>query len=138
VTCDAADLAGNTTSASFTVTVSDTTAPEIGGVTPSVETLGPPNHRMIGVTIAATAADDVSAVACSITNVSSSEPDNGLGDGDTANDIAITGPLSVELRAERSGNGPGRVYTITVTCTDAAGNAAVDTTTVSVPKSNGR
>jgi hypothetical protein len=138
VNCHAADNAGNDSSASFTVTVADTTAPTIGAVTPSIGSMWPANHKMIGVTIAASASDATSAATCSITKVSSSEPDNGLGDGDTPTDIVITGPLSVNLRAERSGNGPGRTYTITVTCTDAAGNAATSATTVSVPKSNGK
>jgi hypothetical protein len=70
--------------------------------------------------------------------VSSNEPDNGLGDGDTANDWVITGPMTVQLRAERAGNGTGRVYTITVRCTDAAGNSSERTVTVSVPKSQGK
>jgi uncharacterized protein YegL len=121
-----------------TIEVVDTTPPVINSITPSSAVLWPPNHKMVNVTIDASATDTVSSATCSITNVSSSEPDNGLGDGDTANDIVISGPLSVELRAERSGRGPGRVYTITVMCTDAAGNAATSTTTVSVPKSNGR
>jgi hypothetical protein len=39
----------------------------------------------------------------------------------------------VLLRAERAGNGVGRLYTITLTCTDAAGNVTVKTATVLVP-----
>jgi hypothetical protein len=39
----------------------------------------------------------------------------------------------VRLRAERSGNGSGRIYTLTLTCTDAAGNKSVRTATVLVP-----
>ena len=66
--------------------------------------------------------------------MTSSEPDNGLGDGDTANDIAITGAMTLNLRAERSGTGNGRTYTITVEAKDAAGNTTLRTTTVSVPK----
>jgi uncharacterized protein YegL len=138
VVCGAVDNAGNAASASFTVTVRDTAPPVIGGVSASTSSLWPANHKMSAVTIAASATDSVSAAVCSITSAVSSEPDNGLGDGDTANDVIITGPLSVNLRAERSGNGPGRTYTITVTCTDAAGNSAVSATTVAVPKSNGR
>lgn len=138
VTCTATDLAGNTSTASFAVTVADTQPPMIDGVTPSQDTLWPPSHGMLDIAIAASATDDVSAATCAISNVSSSEPDNGLGDGDTAGDIVIVPPLSVQLRAERSGQGPGRVYTIEVTCTDAAGNASVATTMVSVPKNRGR
>jgi len=65
--------------------------------------------------------------------VNSNEPVNGLGDGDTAPDWIITGDLTVNLRAERSGIGNGRIYTITVTCKDACGNSSVGSTTVTVP-----
>jgi len=37
------------------------------------------------------------------------------------------------LRAERSGLGTYRVYTITVACTDASGNTSTGTVTVKVP-----
>jgi hypothetical protein len=39
----------------------------------------------------------------------------------------------VKLRAERSGTGEGRVYTITITATDASGNVSKQTVTVAVP-----
>ena len=39
----------------------------------------------------------------------------------------------LELRAERSGKGNGRTYTIMVTATDASGNQTTATTTVVVP-----
>ncbi|MDQ3623880.1 MAG: hypothetical protein M3463_15555 [Verrucomicrobiota bacterium] len=60
------------------------------------------------------------------------------GGGDTAPDWEITGPLTVDLRAERSGGGRGRIYTITVECQDEAGNAATSTVDVTVPKSQGK
>jgi hypothetical protein len=71
-------------------------------------------------------------------SVTSSEPDNGQGDGDTANDIVITGPMSVNLRAERSGKGNGRVYAITVEAEDAAGNTSTAVVNVTVAKSQGK
>jgi uncharacterized protein YegL len=120
------------------IDVIDAAPPVIDSVTPSASSLWPPNHAMTAITLDVSATDAVSAATCTITNVTSSEPDNGLGDGDTANDIVITGPLSVDLRSERSGKGPGRTYTIEVTCTDAAGNPATSSATVFVPKSNGR
>ena len=67
--------------------------------------------------------------------VASSEPVNGLDDGDTAPDWQIVDEHHVLLRAERSGTGTGRIYTIRVTCTDSAGNATVRTVNVTVPLS---
>lgn len=137
VTCTANDNAGNSAAGSFTITVGDTIPPVISSATPSVSTLGPPNHRMTPVTLSVSATDNLAPPpVCSIATVSSNEPQNGLGDGDTPNDWLITGPLTLQLRAERSGTGNGRVYTITTRCVDGAGNAATRTTTVSVPKSN--
>jgi ABC-type transporter Mla subunit MlaD len=45
----------------------------------------------------------------------------------------VTGPATVLLRAVRAGNGTGREYTITVTCTDASHLSANQTVRVSVP-----
>lgn len=138
VTVTATDAAGNSSQATFTVTVRDTTAPAIASVTPSQGALWPPNHQMVGITLNAVATDAVGVTSTKIVNVTSSEPDNGLGDGDTAGDIVITGALSVNLRAERAGKGGGRTYTITVESRDAAGNVSTKTCTVSVAKSQGR
>lgn len=69
--------------------------------------------------------------------VQSSEADNGLGDGDTANDIQDarigTDDRDLSVRAERSGKGTGRVYTLTYQARDAAGNIATESLRVSVP-----
>jgi endo-1,4-beta-xylanase len=74
--------------------------------------------------------------------VTSSEPDNGLGDGDTAGDIqgwtAGTDDRTGQLRAERAGGGTGRVYTFTYQATDAAGNRVTAICTVTVPHNRGR
>jgi len=69
---------------------------------------------------------------CAIISVSSNEPVDGLGDGDMAPDWIITGNLTVNLRAERSGLGDGRIYTITVRCTDNSGNSSTRSVEVSV------
>ena len=131
------DAAGNSSSASFTVTVKDTTAPVFSALTPSVANLWPANHKMVAVSLTAVANDTAGPVTFRIVSAVSNEPDNGLGDGDTANDVAVTGNLSLQLRAERSGKGNGRTYTITVEASDAAGNTTTRTTTVSVSK-NGK
>jgi len=137
VTVTAKDAAGNTSSGSFTVNVVDTTAPSIARVVPSQSVLWSPNHRMESITLAVDASDAVGIAGIRIISVSSSEPDNGLGDGDLAGDSQITGDLTVNLRAERSGKGSGRVYTILVEARDAGGNVSTSACTVSVPKSQG-
>ena len=71
-----------------------------------------------------------------IASVSSDEPDNSGGDGNTINDIVIAGDCkSVQLRSERMGGGNGRVYTITFKVTDSSGNVSTATAKVTVPHS---
>jgi hypothetical protein len=41
--------------------------------------------------------------------------------------------VSLELRAERAGDGSGRTYTVSVTATDAAGNSTTVPVNVVVP-----
>jgi hypothetical protein len=89
---------------------------------------------MVPVTVAAFAADacDTTPV-CKIASVSSNEPGKGKEKGDKEPDWQITGSLGVKLRAERAGSRHGRVYTLTVQCTDASQNSAMKRVTVSVP-----
>jgi hypothetical protein len=88
---------------------------------------------MVNVTVSYTAADNCGQVTC-VLSVTSNEPVNGTGDGDTAPDWEIVDAHHVRLRAERSGNGNGRIYTIAITCTDGAQNSSSRTVTVTVPK----
>lgn len=117
-----------------TLTVADVMPPVITNAAASTDVLWPPNHRMVPVALSVSAQDEVDpSPACTIASVASSEPIDGLGDGDTSPDWLVTGPLTVDLRAERGGRGGGRIYTITVRCEDASGNAAEATVTVSAP-----
>ena len=125
-------LDGTTTTCSFTVTVNDTEFPVVSQPTNSPSILWPPNHQMVPVTNNYTATDNCPGLNCVLT-VSSSEPINGLGDGDTAPDWQVIDAHHVLLRAERAGRGNGRLYTITTTCTDASGNVTTKTSTVFVP-----
>ena len=89
---------------------------------------------MVSVTVTVAATDDSGAApTCRIISVTSNESADGA--GDTAPDWEITGALSANLRAERSGQGSGRIYTIVVECKDASGNAATGSVTVTVPGS---
>jgi hypothetical protein len=110
----------------------DTTAPTISGVSATPNTLWPPNHKMRRVTINYSASDRCGAVTCSL-RVSSNEPVNDIGDGNTAPDWVVLDRHHVQLRAERQGPRNGRVYTVTITCMDAARNTATASTRVRVP-----
>jgi hypothetical protein len=134
VTCTATDASGNEASSVFNVTVVDTTPPVIVSVTPSKTVLWPPNHQMVEVSVAIVATDAVSPVQCLVSSITSNEAPNAPGSGNTPIDWIIAAPQVVLLRAERSGQGNGRIYTIHVTCTDLSGNAATATATVLVPK----
>jgi len=119
-----------------TVTVVDTTPPIISSVTASPNILWPPNHKMVPVvmSVAVTDACDTNvSKRCEIVSVTSNEKINGPGDGNTAPDYQITGKLTLNLRAERSGTGKGRIYTLGVKCTDASGNSSMSAVNVTVP-----
>lgn len=136
VQCSATDLHGNTTHGSFTVTVKDTTPPTVSSITATPNVLWPPNHEMIDVTVTVVATDLVDPNPMSqIVSVSSNQPVNGTGDGDLAPDWVITGPLTLQLRAERAGTGGDRIYTITVQTSDFDGNVTLSTVTVTVAQS---
>lgn len=128
----ASDAQSNVAVANTTVTVGDTTGPAITGLTATPNVLWPPNHKMVAVTLAVSASDLCGTTSCRIVSVASNEPVS-----DPAGDWQITGPLTLDLRAERLGSGSGRVYTITVECGDGAANASTRTVTVTVPKSQG-
>ena len=129
------DTSTNVTSCSATIVVVDTTPPVIVRASASPNSLWPPNHKMVDVRVSALVQDACGSATWKITSISSNEPQNGLGDGDTANDWQITGAHTVKLRAERSGKGSGRIYTIAIVAEDAAGNKSAPTTvTVKVPK----
>ncbi len=116
----------------------DTTPPVVTvSVTPDV--LWPPNHkyRNVEVTLVATDAVDPHPNV-ELVSVTSDEADEGLGDGDTKNDIVIQGDFNFKLRAERSGLGEGRTYTITYKVTDASGNSTTAKVTVFVPHDMGQ
>jgi hypothetical protein len=128
----ATDASGNVSApCTTTVTVVDRTPPIITSVTPSQKQLWPPNRKFVPITVAVTGTDNCSgALTSEIISVMSNE-ELGL----KSPDWEITGPVSVQLRAERSGLGIGRFYVIKVRTTDGSGNSSVGLTTVFVPKS---
>jgi hypothetical protein len=131
VTSKATDAALNFATCTFPVTVVDQQAPVVTNLSATPSMLWPANHTMVDVTVGFDISDNCSGV-CTLT-VSSNESTNGAGDGNTSPDWNVIDLHHVQLRAERSGGGNGRIYTLKLTCTDPAGNATVKTTTVVVP-----
>ena len=124
---------GGFATCSFTVTINDTEGPVISNLTANPNVLWPPNHKMKDVAVNYSSSDNCPGpISCQL-SVSSNEPVNGPGDGNTAPDWIVINNHLVKLRAERSGNGNGRIYTITVTCRDQYGNTGTASTTVRVP-----
>lgn len=124
----------NTSAATRTVNVVDTTPPTIVSAAASPAVLWPPDHRLVPVALSVTASDACSTTpACRIVSVSSDEPVVGWGSGHTWPDWVITGDLTLKLRAERSAHGDGRSYRIRVRCRDEVGNKAWTNVTVTVP-----
>jgi trimeric autotransporter adhesin len=126
------DAADNESSCSFEVLVSDKTPPVISNVTANPSLLSPSNHKMRDINLSYVATDNCGAVATSV-SVTNNESMYGTADGNIDPDWIIVDDHHLQLRAERSGRGSGRTYTITVTATDAAGNKASAATTVIVP-----
>jgi hypothetical protein len=132
----------HTTTTTRTVNVVDTTAPVItlNGFAPA---LWSPNHeyQTFRVTDFVVSATDSCGTSLGVGNViisqvTSDEPENDAGDGNTLNDIVIAPDCrSVRLRAERQGGENGRVYTITFRVVDASGNSTTATARVTVPHS---
>jgi len=115
------------------LSVCDEIAPTIEvSVTP--DTLWPINHKYVEVIATVTTTDNFDPnPTITLVSVTSNEPDNGEDDGDTIDDIVIVDDYNFLLRAERSGIGTGRIYTITYRVTDACGNSTEVSVTIIVP-----
>ena len=139
ITCYTQDAVGNIgASVSYIVSVQDTIAPDIESITANPGILWPPNHQMTTVNVEVAVNDVVDPVPhCVMSDSSSNEPQNGTGDGDEPDDFVIIGDLIIELRAERSGTGNGRIYSATVTCSDESGNTSTGQVQIIVPHDQG-
>jgi hypothetical protein len=133
----ATDAASNEETARTLDVKIDGAPPVLTGLPPEGCTLWPPNHKLQRVAVLR-ASDPVSGVAGGSfqVNATSNEPMD-------PSDLAVTedesGGLVVELRAERSGDSKsGRIYYLTVTALDLAGNEVTGTATCIVPHDRGK
>ncbi|HEX6849885.1 MAG TPA: hypothetical protein VF139_00650 [Candidatus Polarisedimenticolaceae bacterium] len=137
VTLQVTDSVGQSATVEVVFVIVDTTPPVIRlKVTPNV--IWPPNHKMVRIHANVEATDVCSPeVVVKLVSVTSNEPDNDTGDGNFPNDIqgvaAGTADFDFLVRAERKGNGSGRVYTATYSATDASENTSQAAADIRVP-----
>ena len=112
--------------------------PDCSSAVASPIRLWPPNHKLRSVTLTVTDPDG-DPVTVTITSVRQDEAVQGRGDGRTRPD-AMLGSESdqVRLRAERSGNGDGRVYEVAFRASDDNGGSCTGRALVGVPHDRGR
>jgi hypothetical protein len=121
---------------SFTAT--EDQPPEVSVAEP--HTLWPPNHKyaafqlsdLVSATDSCDGALDVDAVG-TILSISSDEPENAQGDGNTVDDMLILGPSSFQVRKERQGGGNGRVYSVRFSVEDSSGHVVEGIASLHVP-----
>lgn len=129
----------NFTASQFEGFVSPDNEPPKLSVRVTPNTLHPPNHKMVEIKINTTVSDNIDPnPTVSLLSITSNEGQNVRGDGNTSTDIEIKPDGRVFLRAERSGTGTGRIYTLTYKATDAAGNISQATAEVKVPHNKGK
>ena len=135
------DQVGNVEQAQSTTVKIDKTAPTLNvSFNPSI--LVERNHALIPIKASVVGNDALSGInRMELVSVKSDQPDNGNGDGDTANDIQGadfgTFDTDFQLRAERSGSAD-RVYTVTYKAWDNAGNSVLLSNQIIVKHDNSK
>jgi len=99
---------------------------------PNINELWPPNHDIRTINILGINNDDDDNYSISITKVLQDEPTQ-INPGDKSPDAAIINHDLVQLRAERDGNGDGRVYHIQFTVSGHNRDICSGEVLVSVP-----
>jgi hypothetical protein len=125
------------------VRVEDTLPPTVAEVSVPV-CIWPPSHDYVVLDLAAAgllealdACDPAPRVE--VIGVASSQPDDGLGDGETTDDAVVVSGSQVCVRAERTGTDPGgQTYDVRLRATDSSGNVGEGTIRVAfVPHDRG-
>lgn len=103
----------------------------------SPQTLWPPNDKLVSVTAAITVKDNYDpAPEIKLESITASEK---LAANDIQGAQFGTDDRQFSLAAKRSGtNQVGRIYTVTYSATDASGNKAIASATVTVPHDQGK
>jgi hypothetical protein len=110
--------------------------PDCSEASASLDCLWPPDHKFVDITIVGVTDPDGDPVTINITAITSDEPtstDKGSGGAKHAPDADGVGTDTASVRAERSGNGDGRVYVIYFTASDGRGGECEGSVIVKVP-----
>lgn len=110
---------------SFTVTVTDNEPPILSAITLSTKKLWPPSNKMKKVAVYYTASDNAEQVSTTVTVSSNADISKGR-------DWEVINNHLVRLRAARLPNGEPRIFTITVSTSDLAGNVTRRSTSITV------
>jgi hypothetical protein len=130
----ATDNAGNVEQPKSLVIKIDKTPPVISGMPVPGCSLWPPNHKLVEVAVV-TAADSLSGLALGsfVLVGTSNEPPQDPARPEIVIAPDSSGAFVLQLQADRLGAGTGRVYTLTATAADLAGNVTTLTATCVVP-----
>jgi hypothetical protein len=101
----------------------------------ATSSLWPPNHNLVKVGLGGSSG---CPGATSVSVFSDEDDQADTGEGNFSPDARDIAPVSLRLRAERNGNGDGRVYLVLVEASDSLGNVAASCNTVVVPKSQSK
>ena len=113
--------------------VNENLPPDCSGAFASVDTMWPPNHKFVPVTIGGVVDPDGDPLVLTVTGIRQDEPLDATGDGATCPDATGVGLDAVSLRSERSGHGDGRVYHVAFQAVDRCSAVCASEVTVAVP-----
>lgn len=111
--------------------------PNVAGAIANPSQIWPPNGQMVPVEITNVTDPDGEAFTIRIIGIAQDEPVNEKNNGHREADGTGVGAPAASLRAERDGDGNGRVYRISFTATDARGASSSGSVTVCVPHDQG-
>jgi hypothetical protein len=123
-------IANGIPSSAIATTVTACTPPVISSPSASPNSLWPPNNKLVNVTISYTTSTSSGCPVTSVLTVASNETD-------AKPEWIIVDAHHLQLVAGRDGNGSGRIYTITITATNAIGQVTTSTVEVVVPHDKG-
>ena len=114
--------------------------PDCSNTSPSVDTIWPPNHKMVSVNVNGVTDPEGDATTITVTSIWQDEPVSAKGSGNFGPEVPAGSGVATDtayIRAERIGDkktpGNGRVYVINYTADDGHGGQCTGAVSVGVP-----